>query len=400
MKFLFSLSLLLAAGLLIPAASVTTLRADDAAEKKAEEKKAEEKKPEEKKAEEKPAEKKDEAKKDEEKKPAEKKDGDKPAPEAPAITPEVLVTNLENPSGLAIHSENGHVFIASRYGVYRYTPDTHKAYLEVIGYPEDIYGKGPKYTVGPLGLAFLDKEHLVVGDGSRPDGEELVRVYKVPGAPPETPQQEAKAAYTLGPLPKGEKTAKGEGNFYGVAVGGGAIFITCNGDDTKGWIAKAPIADGKPGTLELSIATKEATEVDAPVPAIFSPDGTELVVGQMGEMNVAGDSLLTTYDPKTGELKKSYKTGLSDIAGLAYSPKTGSLYATDFSWVDPSQGGLFRLVIEGDEVKAEKVLTLDKPAAIAFGKDGKLYLTTFGTGEKDSDKSPGTLQVISEEAGL
>ncbi|MCA9113701.1 MAG: hypothetical protein KDA79_01350, partial [Planctomycetaceae bacterium] len=289
--------------------------------------------------------------------------------------------------------------IASQYGVYRYTPDTHKAYLEVIGYPVDVYGKGPKYNIGPLGLAFLDKDHLIVGDGSRPDGEELVRAYKVPATPPETPQQEATAAFTLGPITKSEKTAKGEGNFYGVAVGADAIFVTCNGDDTKGWISKAVIADGKPGALEPTIATKEATEVDAPVPVVFSPEG-DLVVGQMGEMNVAGDSLLTTYDPKTGELKKSWKTGLSDIAGLAYSPITKKLYCTDFAWSDTAQGGLFRLDIDGDKVTATKILSLDKPTAIAFDKSGSLYLTTFGTAEKDSDKSPGTLQVISKEAGL
>jgi len=220
-----------------------------------------------------------------------------------------LVTNLENPSGLAIHPESGDVYIASRYGVYRYLPNekdrAKKILLEIINTEKktDVYGKGPFYTIGPLGVAFLDKDHLVVGDGSRKDGDEFVRVYKT-SSTDKRPLKEDAAAFTLGPIKAEEGvTAKGEGNFYGVAVGGGSIFVTCNGDDTKGWVSKSDVAEGKPGALKPFIATKVATEVDAPVPVTFNADGTQLVVGQMGEMNVPGDSLLTMYDPNTGDVK-------------------------------------------------------------------------------------------------
>ena len=332
------------------------------------------------------------------------------------ITMKQLVSNLENPSGIAVQEGSGHVFVASRYGVYRYDPDAHAVKLPEIANstkPTGTYGKGTyetstKFDIGPLGLAFLDKDHLIVGDGSKPDPEELVRVYKIGAEPAKSAITEDKAVHTLGPIKAGDLSAKGEGNFYGVAVGAGAIFVTSNGDDTKGWVLKSEIKDGKPGTLTPFIATKEATEVDAPVAITFSLDGKELVVGQMGEMNVSGDSLLTTYDPKTGKLIKKYETGLSDIAGLAYSSKTKKLYATDFAWLDSTKekaeektGGLYELTIKDDKVESKKILALDKPAAIAFSKDGsKLYLTTFGTKAKDdeSDKSPGGLYVI--EAGL
>lgn len=344
-----------------------------------------------------------EAPKKEEKKPAakpaaKKAEPKKEAPKKPAVTVKTLVTNLENPSGIAIQEGTGHVFVASRYGIYRYDAKGKTVDLEIAGYPTDIYGKGPKYNVGPLGLAFLSKDQLVVGDGSRPDGSELVRIYKVGDKPVAKWAKEDTAAQTLGPIKAGPKTAKGEGNFYGVATGGGDIFVTCNGDDTKGWVAKSVVKDGKAGPLELTIATKEATKVDAPVAITFSLDGKQLVIGQMGEMNVANDSLLTFYDPKTGKLTKSLKTGLSDIAGLAYSPKTKKLYATDFSWVDTKKGGLFELKIDGDKVTAEKIVSLDKPAAIAFDKDGNLYLSSFGTQGKDAEKSPGSLAMI--KAGL
>mgnify|MGYP002623527105 CR=1 FL=1 len=319
---------------------------------------------------------------------------------ADPVTPKVVVTNLENPSGIALHEASGDVFVASRWGVYRYNPPSNIVELAIAGYPTDVYGKGPKYNIGPLGVAFMNADHLVVGDGSRPDGEELVRVYKVSekAKGKDEPVDEKTAEYTLGPITAGEQSAKGEGNFYGVAAGADGIFITCNGDDTKGWVSRIEIKDGKPTELKPFIATKIATNVDAPVAITYSPDGKQLVIGQMGEVNVPGDSLLTFYDPKSGKLTNSYKTDLSDIAGLAYSPTTGKLYAVDFAWAEPDKGGLFELVIDGDAVKSTKIVGLDKPAALAFDKAGKLYLAVFGSGEENAEKSPGTLQVI--DAGL
>jgi hypothetical protein len=331
---------------------------------------------------EKPAEKKEEEKKEE--KPAEKA-VDKPT--GPAT--KTAVVHLDNPSGVAVHSGTGQVFVTSRQGVFRFVPSTRKIYLEVEGFPTDIYGKGPKYNIGPLGATLWGTDRLIVPDGSRPDGEELVRIYKIEEALPAKPRKETEAEFTLGPIKGTGDTNKGEGNFYQAVVWNDAIYVTSNGDDTKGWIVSSKIADGKPGELTTTIATKEATEVDAPVAIAVSPDKTQLVVGQMGEVNVPGDSLLTMYD-KEGKLVKKYKTGLQDITGLAYGAN-GKLYATDFAWSDTTQGGLFELVIEGEEVKPKKIISLDRPTALAFDKDGALYITVFGTGKDTGDKPAGGL---------
>ena len=308
-----------------------------------------------------------------------------------------LVTELDNPSGVGAHGKTGHVFIVGRKGVYRYVPQTGKVTFEVKGFPTDIYGKGPKYEIGPLGLAFLGDDRIVIGDGSLPDAKEIVRIYQLSSSVPATPQKADAQEITLGPIGPGKDSAKGEGNFYGVAINKDAIFVTSNGDDTKGWILKSDLKDGKPGKLTPFIATKPLVNVDAPVGITLSPEG-QLVVGQMGEMNVPKDSLLCFYDPATGKLLKKYKTGLNDIAGLAYSPKSGKLYVVDFSWSEPTNGGLFRLDINGDEVKAEKIVSLDKPTSLAFDKEGRLYITQFGTQAKGATKPAGTLGRI--DAGL
>lgn len=331
-------------------------------------------------------------------KPAEEKKTEEKPAEAPAGPKfKEAIIHLDNPSGIAVHAATGHVFACSKQGIFRFVPGKPaKIYLEVEGFPTDIYGKGPMYDIGPLGLATWGADRLIVADGSRKDGEELVRVYKVADAPPPKPNKEDSAEFTLGPIAPGELSPKGEGNYYGVVVWNDAIYVTCNGDDTKGWIAKSEIKDGKPGALTPTIATKEQVEVDAPIAITVTPDKSQLVVGQGGEVNVAGDSLLTMYGAD-GKLTKKYKTGLNDITGLAYSP-SGKLYATDFSWVDTKQGGLFELVIEGDEVKPKKILELDRPTALAFDKEGGLYITVFSLGKDTGDKPAGGM--IRVEPGL
>lgn len=317
------------------------------------------------------------------------------APAAPPTEPRAVVGKYDNPSGVAVH-ENGDIFVAARDGVFRLfkNPDTTKKGLvrkkEIAAGSTDIYGKGPMYNIGALGVALLDAQHLVVGDGSRKDGEELIRVYKIGATAPEKPAKEDSAAFTLGPIKAGDASAMGEGNYYGIAVTGGAIFVTANGDDTKGWIVRSEVAGGKPGDLKPFIATKTALSVDAPC-AITVDKAGDLVVGQMGEVNVAGDSIIAIFDAKTGKLKAKYETGLSDIVGLAYSPKNGKLYGVDFSWADTTKGGLFELTIAGDKCTAKKLFAFDKPTAIAFEKNGAALVTAFGTAKEGSDDLPGQL---------
>ena len=299
------------------------------------------------------------------------------------MKPAVVLSGLDNPSGVCVQAGTNHLFLAARDGVHRVDASAKKAFPEITGYPTDIYGKGPKYNIGPLGVAFQGNDHLIVCDGSQVDGKEVVRVFHVGEKPLTTPIDQAKADITLGPIGPCPESPLGEGNFYAIAVNDSGIYITANGDDTKGWVLKAPIEHGKPGTLVPYLATKVATNVDAPVAITFSPKG-DLVVGQMGEMTVPGDSLLTMYDAKTKELKSKLATGLHDIAGLAYSPKTGKLYGVDFAWADVSQGALVELTVDGEKVKVTKIASLMKPTALAFDADGNLYVTCFGTADKES----------------
>lgn len=335
--------------------------------------------------------------------PAETPAPETPAPETPAgktdeqtasgLKAEVALTGLNNPCGIALQPETGIVFIADSGNLQIVKIVDGKSVPVITEFPKDVYGKGPMVNIGPLGLLFLNKNTLVVGGGGLPDGEELLRVYELPEDGSAIKADAMKTSFKL----EENEEMKGEGNFYALAATPEAIYVTCNGDDTKGWVSRAMLKDNEVSGYERYLSTKEATEVDAPVGITVSPEGY-LVVGQMGEINVPGDSLITFYDANSTEMRLNLKTGLHDITAVAYSPRN-RMYVLDYAWADPSQGGLFQIVEDKESetgMRTKKIMSLDKPTAMVFDADGSLYITVLGIATDGNSEG----QLIKVEAGL
>ena len=66
----------------------------------------------------------------------------------------------------------------------------------------------------------------------------------------------------------GKESAKGEGNFYALEIVDKDIFVTCNGDDTKGWISKIETESGT--ALAGSFAMARPTDVLGPKKIILA----------------------------------------------------------------------------------------------------------------------------------
>ncbi len=293
------------------------------------------------------------------------------APTGPLM--HVVVDGLDNPCGIAIQPGTGVVFVADSGSGRVVKINGSTAEPVITDFALDIYGKGPEYKIGPLGLLFLDQNTLVVGGGDLPDGEEALRVYDLTEWKEPIKFDAAVASFSL---PETEEV-KGEGNFYALAANEQGVFVTCNGDDTKGWVSRAAREGNKLVGFERWLATKEAVGVDAPVGITMTPRG-EILIGQMGEINVANDSLISFYDAGDKRLLLNLETKLHDITALAYSPR-GQLYALDFAWLDTTQGGLFQLLKDdAGGMKTHKIVSLDKPTAMAFAEDGSLYITLIG----------------------
>ncbi|MFH5806375.1 hypothetical protein [Alienimonas sp. DA493] len=337
---------------------------------------------------------------------ADEKTAEEPAAEAeakPEPKPELLVENLETPVGLAIAPQSGDVLIATRWGVYRYVPQTHAIFIEVEGYDvPDTIGEDGRYEIGPLSLAFVGDSELVVGGGSAPEGEEVVQTFEIALEPRgDDPQiQDTDAKQTVGPVGPAAVGGEGAGNFTGVLADEKAVYAATSSTTPKGWILKAPLEDGKLGDLAPFIAAADLAELGGPGPMAWDADGN-LVVGLWGGQ-MPGDDAIAVFNA-AGELVAKYEGEIGEFGGLAYSPKTKALYVTDMG-LSTDRGGLYKVELKDGAMNAEKVLSLDKPAGLAFAPDGKLYLTTLGTAVEgkttpDGDEfSPGALHVI--DAGL
>lgn len=315
----------------------------------------------------------------------------------PGVEVKLVLEGLNNPTGLAIQPETGVVFIADSGNHQVVKLVDGKAEAVITDFPNDVYGPGPKVNVGPLGLLFLSKNRLVVGGGGLPDGEELLRVYELPeDGKPIKAEEGMLASFKL----EANGDVPGEGNFYGLAASPTAIYVSCNGDDNKGWVSKAPLEGLDVTGFERFLATKEATQVDGPVAVAISPEGY-LVVGQMGEIDQPADSLITFYDVMgKGEMLLNLQSGLHDICAITYS-KRGQMYALDYAWNQPAEGGLFQILDDETSdsgMQAKRIVSLDKPTAMAFDADGSLYVTIRGVTEENN--SSGSLIQVTSDSGL
>jgi hypothetical protein len=303
--------------------------------------------------------------------------------ELSSIFSQIVIAGLNNPCGVAIQPTSNQVYIADS-GAARIVrlhdvPGQYRVEPVITGFPQEGYGKNPTYKIGPLGLAFINKYTLAVGGGGLPAGEDTIGVYRISqvGA-----IDAADILQQLGPLPGNPEAKQAVGNFFGLAATPSALLVACDSADKRGWIAKADVTGGNLEKLAPFVKPDDTLNLEGPTSIAIGRRG-EMIVSQMGEPNVPSDSHLTFYELQTGKAYLDVAAKLNDVVSIAVSPQSGRIYALDFSWMAPNEGGLYRLDLtkDGDEwiCKPALLMPLDRPSAMAFSPDGELFITTFGS---------------------
>jgi hypothetical protein len=306
---------------------------------------------------------------------------------------ETIFTGLKNPCGVAIRpgesTDRYEIFVADSGAgrIIRLTSDAPQTGpVEVVtGFALSQLGD-INLTVGPTGLLFLDCRRMVVGVSG--DDGASVRLFELAeGAAAlaaDSPKQQIKLKSDRGGLNHAYAIARTQAN----ETVRDALVITCFDNDSSGDVRTIILRADVLTELTLLTASKVQSEITFPA-AVAIGDGGYIVVGWIGSLRTRRDSRLTFYNPVNGATLMELSTDLHDIQSLAYSPRTGNLYAADAAWMEPKDGGLFRVDAANEpgafKCVAVKVADVKHPSALAFGPDGALYITAVGDpGENNS----------------
>jgi DNA-binding beta-propeller fold protein YncE len=306
---------------------------------------------------------------------------------------DTLLDGLNHPCGIAVRpSETAgrhEIFVAESGAgrVIRVWNDQPKEIDDVVtGFERTPLGEGGT-PVGPMGLYFLDRNHLVVG-ASGGDGTAGLRLYELTDEPTAQSATDAKQIVNLAAV-EGDGTAPQREHVYAMTRThandnvADSLVVSCFSNDETGELQRIAIRAGTLGKIQ-----RFADARTTPPAAVTTSEQGYVVAGWVGRLDVPHDSQLAFYNPLDGSKLMELAVDLHDILGLAYSPKTGNLYAVDAAWMDTSNGGVFRIdaahEIESQNAVAVKLASVLRPSAIAFASDGTLYVTAFGELSRDT----------------
>lgn len=309
---------------------------------------------------------------------------------APKVTS--VVAGLDHPVGLAIQPGSGTVFVAES-GAGRILRLSSDGAIEVIGgLPTASLGSGGQAgKLGPLGLAFTDRSLLAVGMTAETADKSPIRIYEIPIPPAKLAADKLKHGIALAPG-DGKKTTA-VGSIYGLAADGAGHLLVASGDAShpdRCWLGQLDVTEDRAGAIKPVLGTG----TEQPRALVISPRG-EWVTAEIAAADQSGPSMLKFYDPQTKKELLRIDTGLHEVSGVAYSPRTGWLYVTAAGEAKGDGGGVFRLdraLVDGKPgVKAVLVTKLERPSGLAFAPNGALYVALFGKGGAEAKEKTGSV---------
>jgi len=305
--------------------------------------------------------------------------------EAQTLAKKAVATNLNHPSGIAIHPNDESIYVAdSGHGnVVRFMAEN--AEIVVSNYPVTQDAKILNTVGGPQSLGFLENgKHLIVGSSGWAPDNDRIDIYEVDALPAN--QDSPHASFQI--LAENSPDKKSQGDFFGIAWDESTAWLTGRGSPEIGWIYEisknAASSDQAP---RCAVKTWNATQSRYPTALAITPAGF-LLVGLRGDLE--NPSVLGFFDRDTGQLRARFDIGKPGLIALAYHPINGKLYGLINNPKDPDRNGLYKLVARKRNTACEAQLQvrIPDPWAMAFSKSGELWVT----GGRES----GTLWQISQ----
>jgi hypothetical protein len=314
---------------------------------------------------------------------------------------ETVVQELHTPTGIAVRppvATGGYeIFIgdAGAGRVIRIASDKPAEVRDAItGFIVSSDVDDPIQLPGPHGLQFLDANRLVVTGG---DGKEaFVRLYELKSEDKPLPadQHETQAA----PAAEEEQLDDGVRIFQAVARTRAndqvSDFLVLSAVGREGGVGawRLPVRGGTLG--ELKILGRESAAMALAV--AVEPRG-HIVLVRPDRQNADTSSVIEFVHPIDGRTVIEVPVKLPAIVAIAYSPRSGNMYAVSHPSEDSERSGVFRIdaADSADSSKpaatATKIADVVRPTALAFGPDNVLYVTSAGT---DGERNRGTLLKI------
>jgi hypothetical protein len=317
---------------------------------------------------------------------------------------ETVLTGLDRPCGVAVRPETEYVYIAEGGAgqIVKFAPSSAgKTVPAVIGLPDTAKPSADSAPGNAWGFTFLSKDILAIAAATVKDDKEEDRasVFNLSSAGStgeEQPLDYGAANQRSSIILSGPVKHAGEANAFCLApfdFSFSTLLIAVRRNDDKGGVYKADLTSGHDAidSVHQLIKAGAVNKLSAPLGMAVSPHGFLTVVQSSADDSHHG-IVLSFYQVRNGSLLMSMPLALADVVALAYSPKTGLLYALCCSSGKLADDGLYRLDAgKADDqtgVKAVKLATLEHPSAFAFGSDNALYVCVLGAvaeGAKNED---------------
>jgi len=252
-------------------------------------------------------------------------------------------------------------------------------------------------SVGPLCLHFLDAHQsvvhrLVVGTGGDKGGD--LWLYEIGGRVLPVAADQPAQQVRLAGADHGAAAVCSIARTHANDLVADMLIVSCVDQMGAGKLWRIPVRADTLGEAELFAQHGHARRFARAV--TVSPQGFVVAV----EVKPNQANLLTFLNPADGGIVMQLPIELSEVVALAYSPRTGNLYAANFASGTSEQGGIYRLDEVGTTsqapVAARKIAHVEKPTALGFASDGTLYVTALGLAGGDKQSSGRLLRISGE----